>query len=112
MDLPNGRVWLTFSNTGSQGTVFHVYDELHLTRYPRRYTVEAGKSLSDSWEAQSDDQGRYSLWVLGPNGCHQLDGSHRWYDFTVTLGGAFERRFVGRLETGEDGVSDPAMGQG
>ncbi|HMI64030.1 MAG TPA: hypothetical protein VK518_24100, partial [Puia sp.] len=37
---------------------------------------------------------------------------HRWYDFTVRVDG-FEghaRRFAGRVETGEDGVSDPAMG--
>jgi len=32
-----------------------------------------------------------------------------WYDFTVAAA-AFERRFAGRLETGQDSVSDPAMG--
>ena len=32
-----------------------------------------------------------------------------WYDFTVTAD-AFERRFAGRMETGQDSVSDPAMG--
>ncbi len=37
-----------------------------------------------------------------------LDGSGRWYDFTVT-GDNFERRFAGRVETGKDSVSDPAM---
>ncbi|RYF51337.1 MAG: DUF756 domain-containing protein, partial [Comamonadaceae bacterium] len=71
VDLINGKVWLTFSNTGTQGTVFHVYDELNLGRMPRRYTVEAGKSASDEWEALIDNQGRYSLWVLGPNGYHR-----------------------------------------
>ncbi|WP_155193353.1 phospholipase domain-containing protein [Orrella sp. JC864] len=35
---------------------------------------------------------------------------HRWYDFTVSAGVGFERRFAGRLETGQDGVSDPEMG--
>jgi phospholipase C len=36
---------------------------------------------------------------------------HRWYDFTVRVDGfeGYERRFAGRAETGEDGVSDPAM---
>lgn len=38
-----------------------------------------------------------------------LDFSGGWYDFTVTAG-AFERRFAGRMETGQDSVSDPAMG--
>ena len=180
VDLPNGKVWLTFSNTGTQGAVFHVYDELNLSRYPRRYTVEAGKTISDDWNAVTDNQGAYSLWVLGPNGYHrQFQGDLRglasgpnpeirvcyapedgavyltimnmgdapaqitvranayrqdgpwtytvdpgmqvepswsladtdhWYDFTVTMDGGFERRFAGRLETGQDGVSDPEMG--
>ena len=55
---------LTFRNSGSQGAHFLVYvpdrDEA-----PRRYTVEAGKSLSDSWPALT---GVYSLSVYGPNG--------------------------------------------
>jgi len=33
---------------------------------PRTYTVEAGKSLSDTWSV--DAQGRYDLSVYGPNG--------------------------------------------
>ena len=40
------RIALEFRNSGKQGVVFHVYDKLHLDRIPRRYTVEAGKSLS------------------------------------------------------------------
>lgn len=180
VDLAGRRVWLSFSNTGTQGAVFHVYDELNLTRYPRRYTVEAGKMISDAWQASTDDAGRYSLWVLGPNGYHRrfkgqlgalagaanpevrvcydpernavrltimnmgeapaavtvranayrgdgpwtytvspgmqlepswsLADTHSWYDFTLTMGDGFERRFAGRLETGQDGTSDPAMG--
>ncbi len=180
VDQANGQVWLTFSNTGTQGAVFHVYDELNLTRFPRRFTVEAGKMISDAWTAVADNAGKYSLWVLGPNGYHrhfkgdvgavatgpnpevrvcydhagngisltimnagstaadvtvtanayrsdgpwtysvapgmQLDpawslaGTNSWYDFTLTMGAGFARRFAGRLETGKDGVSDPAMG--
>ncbi|HZV66572.1 MAG TPA: phospholipase C, phosphocholine-specific [Telluria sp.] len=59
-------VELAFLNTGSQGAVFHVYDKLHLDRIPRRYTVEAGKSLSDVWNT-SLDRGKHDLWVYGPN---------------------------------------------
>ncbi len=58
---------LTFANTGTQGAVFHVYDQLHLDRIPRRYTVEAGKSLADVWSTAADS-GNYNLWVYGPNG--------------------------------------------
>lgn len=40
-----------------------------------------------------------------------LARSHRWYDLAVTLEGVpdYERRFAGRVENGEAGVSDPAM---
>ena len=68
---PDGQVKLLFSNTGKQGAVFHVYDRHHLDRIPRRYTVEAGKMLDDTWNAGLDNLGRYDLWVLGPNGYHR-----------------------------------------
>ncbi|WP_338884090.1 phospholipase C, phosphocholine-specific [Xenorhabdus sp. TH1] len=67
-----GLLTLSFHNTGEQGVVFHVYDKLHLGDIPRRYTVEAGKSLSDDWQAADN----YDLWLLGPNGFHRaLSGS-------------------------------------
>jgi phospholipase C len=167
---------LDFHNIGRAGAVFHVYDRLHLERVPRRYTVEATKSLRDDWPLR-DDKGHYDLWVYGPNGfvrefrgdlldtrvampevelaydatnqavrlvatneghgeatlrvranAYRTDGpwtlrvsrgrrairewtvsaSHQWYDFTVT-GERFERRFAGRMETGEPTFSDPAV---
>jgi phospholipase C len=65
---PDGTVALRFNNTGKQGAVLHVYDRKHLDRIPRRYTVEAGKSLDDSaWNAAADG-GAYDLDVYGPNG--------------------------------------------
>ncbi|MPM96569.1 Non-hemolytic phospholipase C [bioreactor metagenome] len=33
--------------------------------------VEAGKTLSDTWDALRDNFGKYDLWVLGPNGFHR-----------------------------------------
>lgn len=38
--------------------------------------------------------------------------SGNWHDFTVSCdaSAAFRRRFAGRIETGRDSVSDPAMG--
>jgi phospholipase C len=65
---PRGLVQLIFANTGTQGAVFHVYDKLHLDLIPRRYTVEAGKQLSDYWNAAATDSGKYELWVYGSNG--------------------------------------------
>ncbi|MEX3924814.1 phosphocholine-specific phospholipase C [Paraburkholderia sp. BR10936] len=180
VDTKNGNVWLIFSNTGSAGAVFHVYDKLHLDKPPHRYTVEAGKELSDVWTTAAADAGAYDLWVLGPNGLHRqftgnvtkaksgpnpevrvcydtgnnavyltimntgsvatnttvtsnayrsdgpwtyavppgmqvepywsVTSSNGWYDFTLAAENGVTRRFAGRVETGADSVSDPAMG--
>jgi phospholipase C len=59
----DGAVELLFSNTGEAGAVFHVYDKRNLDLIPRRYTVEAGKTLSDTWTG-----GDYDLWVYSSNG--------------------------------------------
>jgi phospholipase C len=177
----DGQLTLLFSNSGTQGAVYHVYDVLHLERIPRRYTVEAGKQLSDTWDTATD-AGNYQLQVYAPNGfyrgfqgnmlaestvvfnpevqicydptrdeiylkvhnkgrgfgsvtvmpnAYRTDGprtltiaanatgslnwdlraSGGWYDLTVTSG-VWQRRFAGRMETGEDSISDPAMGVG
>jgi phospholipase C len=71
VDAKHREVHLVFSNEGSAGAVFHVYDKRHLDRAPRRYTVEAGKHLADTWKPVSTDAGAYDLWVLGPNGFHR-----------------------------------------
>ncbi|WP_413502755.1 phosphocholine-specific phospholipase C [Serratia proteamaculans] len=66
------RLALNLFNTGEQGAVFHVYDRLNLDQVPRRYTVEAGKAVSDNWPTED----KYHLWLLGPNGFHrELRGS-------------------------------------
>ncbi|OHB31965.1 MAG: phospholipase C, phosphocholine-specific [Phenylobacterium sp. RIFCSPHIGHO2_01_FULL_69_31] len=62
-----GEVRLEFRNGGKAGAVFHVYDRLHLDRIPRRYTVEAGKAISDVWTTAGDG-GRYDLAVFSHNG--------------------------------------------
>lgn len=67
----SGTVDLIFSNTGMQAAVFHVYDKYNLERLPRRYIVEPGKSLTDTWNVFQDNMGQYDLWVLGPNGFHR-----------------------------------------
>jgi phospholipase C len=40
-----------------------------------------------------------------------LTKSHGWYDLSVRIQGkeGFEKRYAGRIETGKDGISDPAM---
>jgi phospholipase C len=37
-----------------------------------------------------------------------LKTSANWYDFTASATN-FVRRFAGRMETGQDGISNPAM---
>lgn len=63
-------VRLRFRNAGAAGAVFHVYDSLHLDRVPRRYSVEADKHLAGEWDITADN-GKYDLFVLGPNGFHR-----------------------------------------
>lgn len=40
-----------------------------------------------------------------------LAASHRWYDYALTIAGieGYERRFAGRVETGQAGLSDPQL---
>lgn len=61
-----GSLRLRFGNEGAAGAVFHVYDNHHLDRIPRRYCVEMGKMLEESWSADGEDG--FDLLVLGPNG--------------------------------------------
>ncbi|WP_293901262.1 phosphocholine-specific phospholipase C [Phenylobacterium sp.] len=59
---------IAFANTGAAAAVFHAYNLLDLTPAPRRYTVSPGERLLDGWPLVD---GRYDLWVLGPNGYHR-----------------------------------------
>jgi phospholipase C len=66
-DLERASLELDLDNTGTAGVVLHVYDKLKLEAPPRRYTVEAGKSLTATWDT-SQTNGYYDLHVMGPNG--------------------------------------------
>lgn len=72
------------TNEGSKGAVYHIYNMHRLEAIPRRYTVEAGKSLSDEWEVTAE--GLYDLEVYGLMGI-----------------------FKNSLETNKHSTSDPAM---
>jgi phospholipase C len=58
-------VRIDFGNAGKAAAVLHVRSNNAATP-PRSYTVEPGKSLSDSWPAAAD--GTYDVSVFGPNG--------------------------------------------
>ncbi|HRO46897.1 phosphocholine-specific phospholipase C [Agriterribacter sp.] len=69
------KIRLLFENDGKAGAVYHVYDLKHLDRIPRRYTVEAGKSLTDEWNV-AEDNAAYDLEVYGTNGYfHKFSGN-------------------------------------
>jgi len=55
---------ITFVNTGLATGAFYVQNMLTLTDKPRKYTVEAGKNLSDTWAIGAS----YHVTVYGPNG--------------------------------------------
>ena len=61
----NSKYSISFANSGKQGANFWVYSA-DPTVAPRRYTVEAGKQLSDAWAL--DTNSHYQLSVYGPNG--------------------------------------------
>jgi phospholipase C len=57
--------------------------------------------------------------AYGKGTWHQAPGSHsynlessgNWYDLTIEFcNSSYSRRFMGRLETGVESITDPAMG--
>ncbi|MDQ0626892.1 MULTISPECIES: phosphocholine-specific phospholipase C [Paraburkholderia] len=65
-DAKQNAFEISFGNTGDQGAHFYVYST-NRTDGPWRYTVEAGKSLSESFDLTSTN-GVYAFQVFGPNG--------------------------------------------
>jgi phospholipase C len=59
-------VEVRFENIGRARAEFRVYDRTHWARFPRHYSLEAGKGLAESWCA--GEGGRYDLQIVGPNG--------------------------------------------
>jgi phospholipase C len=66
-DVANGAFRIDFTNTGTAGACFHVR-AANSSAAPWFYTVEAGKSLSDTWNVAGSNQRKYDLSVYGPNG--------------------------------------------
>ena len=66
-DIGRGELRIEFDNTGKAGACFQVRSGNTLLG-PWTYTVEAEKSLSDTWNTARTNQGRYDLSVFGPNG--------------------------------------------
>ncbi|MFG2923557.1 phosphocholine-specific phospholipase C [Streptomyces sp. NPDC048305] len=82
-------VVLTVRNPGARGIMLRVEPHAYRFAGPRAVHVGPRREVHKRWP----------LWTSGD-----------WYDFTVTTDGSpSEHRFAGRVETGRDGISDPAM---
>ncbi|MFJ3712963.1 phosphocholine-specific phospholipase C [Streptomyces sp. NPDC090053] len=80
-------IWFTFTNTSSATVKFTVTSANYRSDGPWTYTVAAGGSVEDYFNAVSLANG--------------------WYDFTVTADGdsSWSRRYTGHIETGAPSIS-------
>ena len=62
----DASVTITMNNIGAAAAVFFVYDRVAVLSPPRKYTVEAGKQLADTWGFAA--LGKYDFRLHGPNG--------------------------------------------
>ncbi|MEP7257745.1 MAG: phospholipase C, phosphocholine-specific [Flavitalea sp.] len=79
----DNRVKLIFENKGMAGAVYHVYDLNNLDNIPKRYSVEAGKSLDDEWDLSAN--GQYDLEIFAPNGFFQKIAGSLWTNEPVVI---------------------------
>lgn len=87
-----GVIELTVHNAGDSDCELVVTDPTYRLVGPIHIDVRAGRSTSREW---------------------RVSRSLNWYDLEVRMRGdtAFLRRFAGRLETGRDATTDPALGR-
>ncbi|WP_328722338.1 phospholipase C, phosphocholine-specific [Streptomyces sp. NBC_00247] len=80
-------IWFAMVNSGSTAVTFTITSTHYRGDGPWTYTVPAGSATEDFFNAVALTKG--------------------WYDFTVTVDSdtSWSRRFTGRLETGQAGVS-------
>ena len=86
----SGKLEIRVRNTGQEICHLEIADRAY--QYSaRRKKLAAGKSMTFTFH---------------------LKDSHRWYDFSVRAEGfpTFEKRYAGRIETGEEGFTDPLIG--
>jgi phospholipase C len=93
-DLLTGNISLGFTNTGTQAVVLEIKDNAYKAPV-QTITIPAGKAKTNK-----------SIYV-------NTAKSFGWYDFSVKLKGNqhFERRYAGRVETGQATKTDPFMGR-
>jgi phospholipase C len=90
-DVAAAAIELTVTNPGNADLAVQVTANAYFDTGPWQATIAPGQRWMQSFP---------------------LAASGRWYDFTLSAPAlpAYTRRFAGRLETGRNSVSDPAMG--
>ncbi|THU34765.1 phospholipase C, phosphocholine-specific [Niastella caeni] len=88
-----GNVVIWANNTGTQPVVFEITDNAYKNP-AQSITIPAGKKVKNAITINTAK-------------------SYGWYDFSIKLKGnqLFEKRYAGRVETGEPGKTDPFMGR-
>ena len=109
VDASNGTVELTFLNTGGAAVVFQVRSS-NPADLVRQYTVESGKSLSDTWNVPAS----YNLSVYGPNGfVRYFNGSivsnSAFLDVSVGYGTANGGSILLKIANGGGGQAQVSM---
>jgi phospholipase C len=77
VDAPEGKLWIDLDNAGKAGASFHARNGLQPHVPPRRYSVSAGKTVSDFWPLMQPhrkpghvliEEPDYDIVLHGPNG--------------------------------------------
>jgi len=92
---PTGKLTLQFNNTGKQSQVVSIVDNAYKTT-TRSLTIDKAGSSKERLSVTLDTQKSFG-----------------WYDFSIRANNhpAFERRYAGRVETGQASKTDPFMGR-
>lgn len=85
-----GNLLLQLENEGSTKLKINIYDNVYKSKINRALSIAA--------------KGKTTI-VL------DLKDSANWYDFSITAAGfeTFSKQYAGRVETGEEGITDPYM---
>jgi phospholipase C len=72
VDPSTAALWLIVANGGAQGAAFSAYDIATPANPPRRYAVDTGMQLTDSWSGSALTGTQYGLALRGANGFLRL----------------------------------------
>jgi phospholipase C len=91
VDAPTRTFWLALANSGKAGAAFSAYDLATPTRAPRRYALQPGTTISDSWSDSQLTGTHYSIALRGANGFLRAFAG----DFTAVSGASAANPEIG-----------------